>query len=62
MRMAMLALAAVGAAMLAGPAKAQTAQASVSCPAGYQWVPTQYYNRWGAYEPAHCESPLHPRN
>jgi hypothetical protein len=55
MRMLMLSIvAALGVATLTGPAMAQTAQASVRCPPGYQWVSRQYYNRWGEYEPGHC--------
>jgi hypothetical protein len=56
MRMAILAIvAAIGAATLIGPAEAQTAQSSASCPAGYQWVPSGYH-RWGVYSLGHCES------
>jgi hypothetical protein len=58
MRMALLAIAAaIGAATLAGPApaKAQSAQDSIGCPAGYQWAPG-HYDRLGKYQTGHCES------
>jgi hypothetical protein len=67
MRMAMLAIVAtLGAATLAGPAKAtalmdmpavnsvyQTAAPSARCPVGWRWD-SSHYNRWSVWYPGHC--------